>query len=335
MPPRTHFLRARISLNESQPTSSVSDINREREALDAYSNVVATVAEEVRPAVVNLSVAKKKGHGSGSGVLFAPDGFLLTNHHVVDQAEEVRVRLSDGRELEGRVIGADPWNDIAVVQAEAQDFPSARLGDSSALRVGQLVVAVGSPLGFESTVTAGIVSATGRAMRTATGYLLDNIIQTDAALNPGSSGGALCDSRGRVVGINTAIILPAQGLCFAIPVNVVKEILSQLMKHGRVVRAYLGLHGRTVPLPRYVLRMHGLEQEGGIEVVAVEEGSPAEYAGLRQGDVILSVCERVLRGMDDLQHQLGLLHPHQEVEVTVLREGEVLRRPLVPRERVG
>jgi S1-C subfamily serine protease len=197
----SHFVSTRLDLGKAE--------REEREALDAYSNVVVRVAEELRPAVVNIQVQGERGEGSGSGVLFTPDGFLLTNNHVVQGRKQVHIRLTDGRAMEGEVMGTDPWNDLAVVQAEGTSLPYATLGDSSRLKVGQLVVAIGSPLGFESSVTAGVISALGRTMRSATGALVDNVIQTDAALNPGNSGGALCDSRGRVIGINAAIIYPA------------------------------------------------------------------------------------------------------------------------------
>src|SRR5438270_3107562 len=215
----------------------------EREALDAYSSVVVRVAELLRPAVVNLRSGRGRREGSGSGILFTPDGFLLTNHHVVRGSERVRVRLGDGQEMPGRVVGNDPWTDLAVVQAEGDSLPHGRLGDSNKLRVGQLVVAIGSPFGFESTVTAGVVSALGRSLRSITGALVDNVIQTDAALNPGNSGGPLVDSRGEVIGINTAVIAPAQGICFAIPSTLAKHVLPQLMQHGRVPLGCPGIHG--------------------------------------------------------------------------------------------
>src|SRR6476661_8015090 len=235
----------------------------ETEALDAFSNAVVKVADALRPAVVNLHGESRRG-GSGSGVLFTPDGFLLTNHHVVRGQAGVRIRLSDGQELTGRVVGNDPWTDLAVVQADGAKLPYAAFGDSAKLRVGQLVVAIGSPLGFESTVTAGVVSALGRTLRSITGHLVDNVIQTDAALNPGNSGGPLVDSRGRVIGINTAVIQPAQGICFAIPINMARHILPQLMKHGRVIRGFLGLNVRTVPVPQALSREFDLEQTAAV-----------------------------------------------------------------------
>src|SRR5205814_2610605 len=213
--------------------------------------------------VANLRGTRPRS-GSGSGVLFTPDGFLLTNHHVVRGQPRVRVRLSDGQEMPGRVVGNDPWTDLAVVQAEGAKLPYAAFGDSAKLRVGQLVVAIGSPLGFESTVTAGVVSALGRTLRSITGHLVDNVIQTDAALNPGNSGGPLVDSRARVIGINTAVIQPAQGICFANPINIAKVVLPQLMQHGRVMRGFLGIQCRVVPLPRPVARQFHLAQKHGI-----------------------------------------------------------------------
>jgi S1-C subfamily serine protease len=303
---------------------------REQEALDAYSRVVVRVAEMLRPAVVNLRAGTGRRQGSGSGILFTPDGFLLTNHHVVAGSERVRVRLGDGRELPGRVVGNDPWTDVAVVQAEGDALPHAVLGDSAKLRVGQLVVAIGSPLGFESTVTAGVISALGRTLRSITGHLVDNVIQTDAALNPGNSGGPLADSRGHVVGINTAVIQPAQGICFAIPINMARDILPLLMKYGRVTRGYLGLHGRSVPLPRALARRFNLTQESGVEVVAVEEGGPADQAGIEEEDVLIALGDEPATSVDDLHKRLLQLPVGVPATVTLLRGERRLERMVLP-----
>jgi len=299
------------------------------EALDAFSNVVVTVAERLRPAVVNLQIPRG---GSGSGVLFASDGFLLTNHHVVQGASTVRVRLQDGTELPGRVIGNDPWTDLAVVKAEGSGLPVATLGDSSTLRVGQLAVAIGSPLGFESTVTAGVVSALGRTLRSMSGHLVDNVIQTDAALNPGNSGGPLVDSRGRVIGINTAVIQPAQGICFAVPVNTAKAVIPQLLSFGRVRRGYLGLHARQVPIPRALARDLQLTQETGIEIMLMEEDGPAESAGLWIEDVIVTYAGLIVKSVDDLHQSLTRLPVGESQTVDLIRDGKRVTRKVVPRE---
>jgi S1-C subfamily serine protease len=301
-------------------------------ALDAYSQVVMRVAEQLRPAVVNLRGQRGRGEGSGSGILFTPDGFLLTNHHVVQGQQRLRVRLGDGREHTGRVVGADPWTDIAVVQVEAANLPFVTFGDSAKLRVGQLVVAIGSPFGFESTVTAGVVSATGRTLRSITGHLVDNVIQTDAALNPGNSGGPLVDSRGLVVGVNTAIIRPAQGLCFAIPINMAKHILPQLMQHGRVVRGYLGLHVRNVPVPQHLVRQFALPQAAGVEVMAVEPNGPADQAGLLVEDVVVALGDQPTASVDDLHRLLTQLPVGQPSAVRLLRGERRLERFVVPGE---
>ncbi len=304
----------------------------EQEALDAYSRVVVEVAEALRPAVVNLRVGGRRGGGSGSGLLFAPDGFLLTNHHVVRGSGPVRVRLSDGRELDGRVVGADPWTDLAVVQAHASGLPHAPLGDSSRLRVGQLVVAIGSPFGFDSTVTAGVISALGRTLRSITGHLVDDVIQTDAALNPGNSGGPLVDSRGRVVGVNTAVIAPAQGICFAIPINMARHIVPQLLQHGRVVRGYLGLHGHAVPLRRSLARAFGLTQQSAVEVQSVESGSPADQAGLQEGDLIVELGDQPAASVDDLHKLLTQLPVGIPTAIVIVRGDRRLQRFVVPAE---
>jgi S1-C subfamily serine protease len=302
----------------------------EIEALDAYSRVVVQVAERLRPAVVNLR--RGRGKGAGSGVLFTPDGLLLTNHHVVGGGDRVTIRLADGRQIGGQVVGADPWADLAVVRADAENLPHAQLGDSSRLRVGQLVVAIGSPLGFESTVTAGVVSALGRTLRSITGHLVDNVIQTDAALNPGNSGGPLVDARGQVIGINTAVVQPAQGLCFAIPINIAKDIVPQLLQHGHVVRGYLGLHARGVPLPREAARRFGLTQTGAVEVIGVEPDGPADQAGILEDDLIVSLGDLAATNVDDLHKLLTQLPVGVPATVVLLRGERRLERMVVPDE---
>jgi S1-C subfamily serine protease len=299
------------------------------ETLDAFSNAVIHVAETLRPAVVNLRGESRRS-GSGSGVLFTPDGFLLTNHHVVRGQERVRVRLSDGREMPGRVVGNDPWTDLAVVQAEASPLPFAAFGQSAKLRVGQLVVAIGSPLGFESTVTAGVVSALGRTLRSITGHLVDNVIQTDAALNPGNSGGPLVDSRGRVIGINTAVIQPAQGICFAIPIDMAKVVLPQMMQFGRVQRGFLGIQARVVPVPVAIRRQFHLDQTEGVEVTGVEPNGPADEAGIQEGDVIVSLGERPATSVDDLHKLLTELPVGIPAGVVLLRDQRRLERMVIP-----
>jgi S1-C subfamily serine protease len=301
-------------------------------ALDAFSQVVVRVSEDLRPAVVNLRVGRGRQMGTGSGVLFSPDGYLLTNFHVVSDNEKVRIRLLDGQEVTGEVVGTDPWTDLALVKAEGDNFPFAKLGNSANLKVGQLVVAIGSPLGFESTVTAGVVSAVGRSLRSVSGHLVDNVIQTDAALNPGNSGGPLVDSAGQVVGINTAVIQPAQGLCFAVPINMAKDILPSLLKHGRVIRGYLGLHGRQIPIPMAVGRRVGIELGTGVEVIALEEGGPADRAGIEIEDVILEMSEESVSNVDDLHKLLTQLPVGRPATIHVLRDGQRKELCVVPGE---
>jgi S1-C subfamily serine protease len=278
-----------------------------------------------------LRVGRGMRGGSGSGVLFTPDGFLLTNHHVVQGHEKVRVRLSDGTELGGQVIGNDPWTDLAVVQAEGEKLPFATFGDSAKIKVGQLAVAIGSPLGFESTVTAGVISALGRTLRSVSGHLVDNVIQTDAALNPGNSGGPLVDSHGRVIGINTAVIQPAQGICFAVPINTAKTILPQLLQHGRVIRGYLGLHVRQVPVAPELRETHKL-QKSGVEILMLEEDGPAQNAGLWIEDIIVGFGGKPVASVDDLQRLLTQLPVGEPAKVSLLREGQLVERTAMPAE---
>ena len=326
-----HFITNGEAPGEPQDPSPAPRTDHE-DVLDAFSRAVVGVADKLRPAVVNLRVGKGARSGSGSGVLFTPDGFLLTNHHVVQGHDKVRVRLSDGTEMGGTVVGNDPWTDLAVVQADGDAFPFATFGDSAKLKVGQLAVAIGSPLGFESTVTAGVVSALGRTLRSVSGHLVDNVIQTDAALNPGNSGGPLVDSHGRVVGINTAVIQPAQGICFAVPINTAKTILPQLLKHGRVLRGYLGLHVRQVPVAPDLRDKFHIEQKSGVELLMLEEDGPAQNGGLWIDDIIIGFGGKPVASVDDLHRALTQLPVGLPAKVTVLREGRLVERTVVPGE---
>lgn len=307
-------------------------VPNEEAAMDAFSNVVVRVAEKLRPAVVNLQCGAGRRQSAGSGVLFTPDGFLLTNHHVVQGHERVRVRFADGTDSSGQVIGNDPWTDLAVVRVEDDQVPHATLGDSAKLRVGQLVVAIGSPLGFESTVTAGVVSAVGRTLRSISGHLVDNVIQTDAALNPGNSGGPLVDSRGHVIGINTAVIQPAQGICFAIPIDMAKHVLPSLLKHGRVIRGYLGLHGRRVPIDPALIAKFGLKQKSGVEVMNMAEDGPAQNGGVWIEDIIIGFNAQRVESIDQLHKLLTQLPVGQQVPIDILREGKRIERVVSPTE---
>ena len=299
--------------------------------LDAYSTAVVTVAERVSPSVVNIAVEKdvtvegRQGRrvqtvpSGGSGVVIAPDGYILSNSHVVHGARTLEVTMADGRILPARLIGDDPASDLAVIQTSVSGLPAAQLGDSDTLRPGQLVIAIGNPLGFQATVTAGVVSALGRSLRSSTGRLIENVIQTDAALNPGNSGGPLVDSRGRVVGINTAIIQGAQGICFAVPVNTARWVAGMLMKDGRVRRAYLGVSAESRPIHVRVAREHGLPSPLAVGVLSVAEGSPAALAGIEPRDVITHLDGLPLSGVDDLQRFLGRAEIGSTLPVRFLR----------------
>ncbi|MCK4940635.1 trypsin-like peptidase domain-containing protein, partial [candidate division WOR-3 bacterium] len=280
-----------------------SKSNDETILLDSYSRTVVGVAEKVSPAVVNIGVLKvrkeQSGAGAGSGLIITPDGYVLTNEHVVHGANLIEVRLNDGQKTDARIVGTDPATDTAVLRISCTDLPSAQLGDSSDLKVGQLVVAIGNPLGFQCTVTAGVISALGRSLRSTTGRLIENIIQTDAALNPGSSGGPLVNSRGNVIGMNTAVIYPAQGLCFAIPINTVKRVVQMLISKGRVSRGYLGIIARPAPLARRTRRALTLNQESGVGVVEVAPNSPAANAKIITNDVILNIADTTVTNIDE------------------------------------
>jgi S1-C subfamily serine protease len=311
--------------------------------LDAYSRAVIDVVEAVSPAVVRLDVrptdgdARRQG-GTGSGVIVAPDGLVLTNSHVVGGVvgggARLRVATADGQSLTAHVVGDDPDTDLALVRInEGVTLPFAPLGDSRRLKRGQLVIAIGNPLGFESTVTAGVVSALGRSLRARTGRLIDDLIQTDAALNPGNSGGPLVSSHGEVVGINTAIITGAQGICFAIAANTAKFVLGELIRHGRVRRGYIGISAAQTRLPRRLRREAGVAQDGAVVVAGVEPGSPAGRAGLLQGDVLIALDGQALTGADDLVRLLTADKIGRPIAIDLLREGERRQLSLTPEER--
>lgn len=315
--------------------------------MDAYSRAVTGVVEAVSPSVVNIEVHQSTGRtrsgeqrerrGGGSGFIFTPDGLILTNSHVVHDARRIEVTLADGRRMPSTAIGDDPASDLAVLRIEQArlDEPgltTAALGDSQQLRVGQLVVAIGNPYGFQSTVTAGVVSALGRSLRSYSGRLIDDVIQTDAALNPGNSGGPLVDSAGRVVGVNTATIQPAQGICFAIGINTAKFIASRLLRDGRIRRSFIGVSAQTVPIHRRVVRFYDLVKESGALVLSVEEKSPAQRGGLRENDVIIALEGQPVAGVDDLHRVLTDVRVGVSSSLTVLRHTEKLELQIMPEE---
>jgi S1-C subfamily serine protease len=306
------------------------------ELLDAYSRAVTHAAEQVSPAVVNVEVGQRQGsRGGGSGFLFTPDGLILTNSHVVHQAIRLDVNLTDGRRMQADLVGEDPDTDLAVLRIDPPGLAPVLLGDSRSLRVGQVVIAIGNPYGFQYSVTAGVVSALGRSLRTRSGRLIDDVIQTDAALNPGNSGGPLVTAQGKVVGVNTAVVLPAQGLCFAIPISTAKFVAGRLIKDGKIRRGYLGLGGQNVPIPRRLVRAHHLTAGTGILVVSVEEGGPAMRAGLAEADIILRYGVHPVAGIDDLHRLLIDEEVGVRSTLTILRAGELVTLDIVPGESPG
>src|SRR5437870_576978 len=312
--------------------------------LDAYSQAVITASGQVSPAVVNIEVSNQSGRsagdvrtppgatGSGSGFIFTPDGFALTNSHVVHHAEQIDVTMSDGRRHSAHLIGEDPDTDLAVIRVEAPLLNHTELGDSHRIRVGQLAIAVGNPYGFQCTVTAGVISALGRSLRSTSGRLIDNVIQTDAALNPGNSGGPLVNSRGEVIGVNTAMILPAQGICFATSIDTAKFVASRLIRDGRVSRSYIGLAGQNVPLPRRIVRYYDLPVESGILVVSFEENSPARKGGVREGDIIIGFDDHPTKGIDDLHKLLTEERIGKRSSLVSIRGTQKLSLGVIPEE---
>jgi S1-C subfamily serine protease len=337
---RTKLTRAaRLALvsSESEPVVSQSPpapSPADGALLDAYSRAVIRVADEVGPSVVKIEVRRQNGEraGSGSGFIITPDGFVLTNSHVVHGAERVEVTLADGRQPDAQVVGDDPHTDLAVIRVFAPQLHPVRLGDSRRVRVGQLAIAIGNPYGFQCTVTAGVVSALGRSFRANTGRLIDNVIQTDAALNPGNSGGPLVNSRGEVIGVNTAVILPAQGLCFAIAIDTAKYVAGWLIKEGKIPRSYIGVGGQNVPLPRRLVRHYRLPVSTGVLVIALVPTGPAARAGLRHGDLMVEFNGQPVPSIDALHKLLTADRIGVESRLTVLRGTEKLDLAITPQE---
>jgi S1-C subfamily serine protease len=338
-------LISNINLDTKETRTSESLQHSDDYLLDAYSQAVVSASERVSPSVVNIDVRQKlkgrqandprfpqEAQGSGSGFIFTPDGFILTNSHVVHNATKIGVTLSDGLHLQADLVGDDPDTDLAVIRIDAPNLAPVYLGDSKLIRVGQLAIAVGNPYGFQCTVTAGVVSALGRSLRSRSGRLIDNVIQTDAPLNPGNSGGPLVISNGDVIGVNTAVILPAQGLCFAIAVNTAKYVAGKLIKDGKIRRSYIGVAGQNAPLHRRLVRFYNLPLENGILVLSVEKNSPAERAGLVEGDVIISFSGQPTSSIDDLhklltEEQVGVKSP-----LLIIRRSEKMTLDIAPEE---
>ena len=304
----------------------------DEEPLDAYSRVITRVAELASPAVVTIHPQRAdRAAGTGSGVAFTPDGLILTNSHVVHGARQIRVETTQGSHSSAALIGADPHTDLALIRADLQLQPL-ELGSSKNLRVGQLAIAIGNPYGFECSVTAGVVSALGRSLRSSTGRLIDDVIQTDAALNPGNSGGPLCDSAGRVIGINTAIIAAAQGICFATAVDTVRWVALQLLQHGRVRRGHLGISAHTIAVPQRLRHQAQLTQNTAVRVEQIEPRGPAARAGIEVGDLLFGFADQPVAGIDDLHRLLSAEHINSEVAIDVLRRGARVRVAVIPVE---
>lgn len=315
------------------------DENFDDNILDAYSLSVTNAAEIVSPAVVNIHtfVERRNGQlsqgGSGSGFVFTPDGFILTNSHVIQKAKRIEVILSDGRKFIADLIGDDPDTDLAVIRIDSPGINPVKFGDSEKIKPGQLVIAIGNPYGFQTTITAGVVSALGRSLRAATGRLIDNVIQTDAALNPGNSGGPLVNSRGEVIGVNTAAILPAQNICFATAINTAKFIAAKLIKDGKIKRSFIGIAGQDVPIHRRIVHFYNLPVNKCIMVISIEKNSPAIKAGLKEGDRIIEFDGKPVSGIDDLHKMLTETQVNAKTNFKVLRGTEIMNLEIVPLER--
>jgi len=309
--------------------------NPDAEAIDSYSRTVMAALKAVSPAVVYIQVISKDARGivrtgGGSGFFFTPDGFIFTNSHVVHGASEINITLSDGRQMPARLVGEDSHLDLAVIQTWAPNIVPAILGDSARLAPGQIVIAIGNPFGFQSTVTAGIISALGRSLRAQSGRLIDDVIQTDAALNPGNSGGPLVNSRGEVIGVNTAVILPAQGICLAVPINTAKLVAVSLIRDGFVRRGWIGIGAQNIELSTRLMRFHQIANTGAVLVIGIEPDSPAKRGGLREGDALIAFNDSPVNSVDDLHRLLFALQSEQPCQATVIRHDQVANLSLRP-----
>lgn len=332
--------RDAIASNAFYNPNFAESVVTDDEILDAYSNAVVSVAEKVSPSVVKIEIEQRANNrrgqqqgGSGSGFIFTPDGFILTNSHVVHNASKLTVVLHDGNRHEAALAGEDPDTDLAVIRINAPNLTALKLGASNSLKVGQMAIAVGNPYGFQTTVTAGIVSATNRSLRAYSGRMIDDVVQTDAALNPGNSGGPLVNSRGEVIGVNTAVILPAQGICFAVAVDTAKFVASRLIRDGRIRRSFIGVAGQNVPLPRKVVKHFNLPKDTGVLVVSFDKDSPAANAGLKEGDVIVEFAGTSIAGIDELHRLLTEESVNVRQWLTVIRGVEKMNISIVPAER--
>jgi S1-C subfamily serine protease len=346
MTQESSVLQTLSDYSEPALQASGATMHRDSALLDAYSQAVVSAAEKISPSVVKIDVAQagrsrsgepRERQGGGSGFVFTPDGLILTNSHVVHNAVRIAVSLADGQRFPAHTIGDDPATDLAVIRIglPSNDAPSlvaAPLGDSQRLRVGQLAIAIGNPYGFQYTVTAGVVSALGRSLRSYSGRLIEDVIQTDASLNPGNSGGPLVTSDGQVVGVNTATIMGAQGLCFAIGINTAKFVAGRLLRDGKIRRSFIGVEAQTTPLHRRLVRFYDLPQESGVVVISVEDNSPAKKAGLREGDVIVALDGKPVAGVDDLHRLLTDVRVGVSSSLTALRYTEKLELKVVPEE---
>jgi S1-C subfamily serine protease len=344
--PDLTFLDSPVSIGEGK--TSAPDMKKEAEILDAYSQTVVNATARVGPAVVRIGVKKKsqarrpfggrerEDEGIGSGVAITPDGYIVTNSHVIEDTASVQVDLADGSSYNASIVGQDPATDLGLIRAPGYGLPVAHLGDSDKLKVGQLAIAIGNPLGFQSTVTAGVISALGRSLNSRSGRLIENVIQTDAALNPGNSGGPLVDSRGLVIGINTAIIQFAQGICFAIPVNTVRWVVTDLIREGKVTRGFLGISGQSIPLPVRIIRFFDMTQKTAVQVIQVVPNSPAHVAGLREGDIIIDLDSNPVEGVNDIHRLLSKTAIGKKMDITILRDwNNRLPKTVVPVESPG